>query len=89
MITQTGLYNDPKVDQKVKVSQKSGSELPAPPPLPKSPSDSWLWRTLPSVNSKTASLWSIQKLSSKTTTKLGKNVESRYPQGLLLPIPET
>ncbi|KAI3795196.1 hypothetical protein L1987_37845 [Smallanthus sonchifolius] len=92
MITQTGLCNDPKVDQKVKVSQKPGSELselPDPPPLPKSPSDSWLWRTLPSVNSKTASLWSNHKLSSKTTTKLRKNVESRYPQGLLLPIPET
>ncbi|KAF5756165.1 hypothetical protein HanXRQr2_Chr17g0811431 [Helianthus annuus] len=86
---QTGACNDPKVDKKVKASQKSGLEMPAPPPLPKSPSDSWLWRTLPSVNSKTAPLWSNHKQSSKTTTKQGKNVQSRYPQGLLLPISET
>ncbi|KAJ0429709.1 hypothetical protein HanHA300_Chr17g0660561 [Helianthus annuus] len=84
-----GACNDPKVDKKVKASQKSGLEMPAPPPLPKSPSDSWLWRTLPSVNSKTAPLWSNHKQSSKTTTKQGKNVQSRYPQGLLLPISET
>lgn len=31
-------------------------ELPAPPPLPKSPSDSWLGRTLPSISSKNSSM---------------------------------
>lgn len=31
------------------------SKLPAPPPLPKSPSDSWLCRTLPSLSTKNAS----------------------------------
>ncbi|KAF5197996.1 putative arginine N-methyltransferase [Thalictrum thalictroides] len=30
-------------------------QLPLPPPLPKSPSESWLWRTLPSISSKNAS----------------------------------
>lgn len=30
-------------------------KLPAPPPLPKSPSDSWLCRTLPSLSTKNAS----------------------------------
>ncbi|KAK6141222.1 hypothetical protein DH2020_025019 [Rehmannia glutinosa] len=32
------------------------SRHPVPPPLPKSPSDSWLWRTLPSVSTKNSSL---------------------------------
>ncbi|KAK4369016.1 hypothetical protein RND71_012808 [Anisodus tanguticus] len=31
------------------------SKVPAPPPLPKSPSDSWLCRTLPSLSTKNAS----------------------------------
>ncbi|KAL0399717.1 UNVERIFIED_CONTAM: hypothetical protein Sradi_2315000 [Sesamum radiatum] len=31
------------------------SKFPVPPPLPKSPSDSWLGRTLPSISSKKAS----------------------------------
>ncbi|KAD7117230.1 hypothetical protein R6Q59_006193 [Mikania micrantha] len=61
MITNTGFC---KVDQKVKI----GSEFVA---LPKSPSDSWLWRTLPSLNSKAASLWSNQK---QCSTKLDKDV---------------
>ncbi|KAL8229627.1 hypothetical protein R6Q57_014527 [Mikania cordata] len=61
MITHTDFC---KVDQKVKI----GSELVA---LPKSPSDSWLWRTLPSLNSKAASLWSNQK---QCSTKLDKDV---------------
>ncbi|XP_057796204.1 uncharacterized protein LOC131012296 isoform X2 [Salvia miltiorrhiza] len=37
-------------------SQQNHSGLPAPPPLPKSPSDSWLWRTLPSMNTKNSPL---------------------------------
>nr|GMD04472.1 uncharacterized protein LOC109162477 [Ipomoea batatas] len=30
-------------------NEDNSSESPLPPPLPKSPSESWLWRTLPSV----------------------------------------
>ncbi|KAH6775405.1 hypothetical protein C2S52_012966 [Perilla frutescens var. hirtella] len=37
-------------------SQQNHFGLPAPPPLPKSPSDSWLWRTLPSMTTKNPSL---------------------------------
>lgn len=37
-------------------SKQNNSGLPAPPPLPKSPSDSWLWRTLPSMTTKHSSL---------------------------------
>lgn len=81
MITQTGIFKDPKVDQKVKISrQKNKSELPAPPPLPKSPSDSWLWRTLPSVSLKPASSRLDPNYPSNATAKLNKNVPSRYPQ---------
>ncbi|XP_024961115.1 uncharacterized protein LOC112501654 [Cynara cardunculus var. scolymus] len=84
MKTQMGFCKD------LKVSRQSGLELPATPPLPKSPSDSWLWRTLPSVSSKTASLRSNPKYSSpKIAARLDKNVQLRHPQGLLLPIPET
>ncbi|KAK6142313.1 hypothetical protein DH2020_022661 [Rehmannia glutinosa] len=35
---------------------QNNSRHPFPPPLPKSPSDSWLWRTLPSVSTKNSSL---------------------------------
>ncbi|PWA43145.1 hypothetical protein CTI12_AA407660 [Artemisia annua] len=89
MIKDTGVCKDPKVDKKVKAAQKNGLELPAPPPLPKSPSDSWLWRTLPSVSSKTTSSRSNPKYTSNTTAMVDKNVQSRFPQGLLLPISET
>ncbi|KAI3465844.1 hypothetical protein Pfo_022507 [Paulownia fortunei] len=37
-------------------SHQNYSQLPVPPPLPKSPSDSWLWRTLPSMSTKKSSL---------------------------------
>lgn len=41
------------------IEKSSGSqEFPVPPPLPKSPSDSWLWRTLPSKLSRTPALQS-------------------------------
>ncbi|CAK9133219.1 unnamed protein product [Ilex paraguariensis] len=42
----------PQKDDIFENSYGSYSEFPAPPPLPKSPSDSWLWRTLPSMSSK-------------------------------------
>lgn len=37
-------------------SHETYPDFSIPPPLPKSPSDSWLWRTLPSISSKTSSL---------------------------------
>ncbi|XP_009767174.2 uncharacterized protein LOC107800398 [Nicotiana tabacum] len=41
--------------EKLENSSMAHSVLPAPPPLPKSPSDSWLCRTLPSLSTKNAS----------------------------------
>lgn len=43
----------PKAEE---LEKSNGSYFPIPPPLPKSPSDSWLWRTLPSMSSRTPSL---------------------------------
>lgn len=39
-------------------THRNYSRLHVPPPLPKSPSDSWLWRTLPSMSAKSSSLHS-------------------------------
>lgn len=57
------------------IEKSSGSEeFPVPPPLPKSPSDSWLWRTLPSKSSRTpalqSNLGSPGNQASKTQAKL-------------------
>ncbi|KAF9590205.1 hypothetical protein IFM89_031860 [Coptis chinensis] len=41
------------------------SQFPLAPPLPKSPSDSWLWRTLPSVSSKNSAAFHSRKQCSK------------------------
>lgn len=41
--------------EKLENSCKVHPEFPVPPPLPKSPSDSWLCRTLPSLSTKNAS----------------------------------
>ncbi|MCD7448304.1 hypothetical protein HAX54_040418 [Datura stramonium] len=41
--------------EKLEKSCKVHPEFPVPPPLPKSPSDSWLCRTLPSLSTKNAS----------------------------------
>lgn len=69
-------------DQDLKGSKDGVFELPAPPPLPKSPSDSWLWRTLPSVSSKnTATQWNPKYPSS--------NAQLGHSEGPLLPIPES
>lgn len=43
-------------DKKLKGCEKRDPERPAPPPLPKTPSDSWLSRALPSVSSRSAPL---------------------------------
>uniref|UniRef100_A0A5B7BZ72 DUF688 domain-containing protein n=1 Tax=Davidia involucrata TaxID=16924 RepID=A0A5B7BZ72_DAVIN len=44
----------PEVEN-VENSHGSYSQFPLPPPLPKSPSESWLWRTLPSMSSRNPS----------------------------------
>ncbi|KAL7000567.1 hypothetical protein U1Q18_001718 [Sarracenia purpurea var. burkii] len=41
--------------EKIENSQAIDSQLPLPPPLPKSPSDSWLCRTLPSMSTRNLS----------------------------------
>ncbi|KAL5732074.1 hypothetical protein ACHQM5_004731 [Ranunculus cassubicifolius] len=41
------------------------SQLPLAPPLPKSPSESWLWRTLPSVSSKNGATLHHRKYTPK------------------------
>ncbi|MCD7455582.1 hypothetical protein HAX54_028703 [Datura stramonium] len=41
--------------EKLENSCVAQSKLPAPPPLPKSPSDSWLYDTLPSLSTKNPS----------------------------------
>lgn len=57
-------------------------ELPLPPPLPKSPSESWLWRTLPSVSSKnpfphsTLGMQMHHKLQTSKPTTLGPKWET-------------
>lgn len=89
MVIETEFFKDPKVEQDLKVNRESESELPAPPPLPKSPSDSWLWRTLPNVSSKTQSLRTNRKYPSSVTRAKPEKIELRNPQGLLLPIPES
>ncbi|KAG8386799.1 hypothetical protein BUALT_Bualt03G0186400 [Buddleja alternifolia] len=82
-------------------SNKKYSEFPVPPPLPKSPSDSWLWRTLPTMSTKNVSQRShpqkpVFKAPSsdikweaivKSTKVQRPNL--RYSEELLTPIPET
>lgn len=46
-----GVINkQPPMEENQENPKESFSEFPLPPPLPKSPSDSWLWRTLPSIS---------------------------------------
>ncbi|KAK9051291.1 hypothetical protein SSX86_027918 [Deinandra increscens subsp. villosa] len=68
-------------------------EHPAPLPLPKSPSDSWLCRTLPSVSSKKApALWIPKYPSSNTVAndpKTDENIQLQSPQEQMSPMPES
>lgn len=45
----------------------SSVQSTVPPPLPKSPSESWLWRTLPSISS--SNLFSLSNLGSQVNPK--------------------
>lgn len=81
-------------DKKMKGYEQKLYELLAPPPLPQSPSDSWLWRTLPSASSKqmTPIKWNAKDGPSSDTLasdqETDKNNESQSPQGPLDTIPE-
>ncbi|XP_076951434.1 uncharacterized protein LOC143624782 [Bidens hawaiensis] len=56
-------------DKQLKASESRVFELPVPPPLPKSPSDSWLCRTLPSVPLKNTHMrWNNKYPSSNMLT---------------------
>ena len=63
-------------DKDLKGSRDGVFELPAPPPLPKSPSDSWLWRTLPAVSSKNTGVRWNQKYPS-SNDQLGHSEVNR------------
>lgn len=54
-------------------SHQNYSQLPIPPPLPNSPSDSWLWRTLPSMSVKNASLRSYLGAETKPQNQVSKD----------------
>ncbi|GER41947.1 hypothetical protein STAS_18707 [Striga asiatica] len=49
-------------------SEQMSSRHPLPPPLPKSPSDSWLWRTLPSLSTKNSSINPRDRFSKAPTS---------------------
>ncbi|XP_076907031.1 uncharacterized protein LOC143563359 isoform X1 [Bidens hawaiensis] len=80
-------------DKQLKASESRVFELPVPPPLPKSPSDSWLCRALPSVPLKNAHMrWNNKYPSSNMLTndpKADDNIRLRNPQGQLYSIPES
>lgn len=61
--------------EKLENSRVTHSKLPAPPPLPKSPSDSWLCRTLPSLSTKNPSSRSYvgTGISPECIIKVGQN----------------
>ncbi|KAI3818423.1 hypothetical protein L1987_12230 [Smallanthus sonchifolius] len=98
----TKKYEDPEVglevlddlngDKQLKASEARVFEHPVPPPLPKSPSDSWLCRTLPSVSSKNAHMrWNPKYQSSNMVgnySKTDENIQLGNPQGQLNSIPE-
>ncbi|KAI3498062.1 hypothetical protein L1887_33786 [Cichorium endivia] len=86
---ETEVVDERNGDQNSKDSEDCVFERPAAPPLPKSPSDSWLGRTLPSVSSKR---WNPRFRSSNvvsTDTESDKSTQLRIPKGPLLPIPES
>ncbi|XP_022870723.1 uncharacterized protein LOC111389968 isoform X2 [Olea europaea var. sylvestris] len=54
--TTESLRQQPQESEKLENSHQSHLPFPVPPPLPKSPSDSWLFRTLPSMSTKNSFL---------------------------------
>ncbi|KAF5757226.1 hypothetical protein HanXRQr2_Chr17g0824061 [Helianthus annuus] len=100
---ETKKFEDPEVgleviddingDKQLKAYEGKLFELPVPPPLPKSPSDSWLGRTLPSVSSKNAHMrWNNRYPPSSMMAndpKTDEKVRLRNPQGQLNSIPES
>ncbi|KAI3744094.1 hypothetical protein L1987_57169 [Smallanthus sonchifolius] len=85
--------DDAKGNHKLKDYDTKLFEHPAPPPLPKSPLDSWLCRTLPSVSSKKApTLW-IPKFPSSNTLandpKTDENIQLQSTQEQMSPMPES
>ncbi|KAI3731763.1 hypothetical protein L1987_62952 [Smallanthus sonchifolius] len=99
---ETKKYEDPEVglevlndlngDKQLKASETRVFEHPVAPPLPKSPSDSWLCRVLPSVSSKNTHMrWNPKYPSSNMVanySKTDENVRLGNPQGQLNSIPE-
>ncbi|KAL3821411.1 hypothetical protein ACJIZ3_007316 [Penstemon smallii] len=79
-------------------SHKKFSEFPVPPPLPKSPSDSWLCRTLPSISTKNLPRHSFQGASTNPHDQVTKDFKweaivkstnvKRYSEEMLTTIPE-
>lgn len=63
-------------DKQLKASATRFFELPAPPPLPKTPSDSWLFRTLPSVSSRNTHMRWNQKYPSSNTLANDQKTDS-------------
>ncbi|KAK7290390.1 hypothetical protein RIF29_04785 [Crotalaria pallida] len=62
-------------DSKINTQQIVLAENPLPPPLPKSPSESWLWRALPLVSLKNSFMHSNQAAESNTK-RLDSNTTS-------------
>ncbi|KAK2665894.1 hypothetical protein Ddye_004468 [Dipteronia dyeriana] len=85
-------------------SHENYSQLLLPLPLPKSPSDSWLKRTLPTVSKKNSPSWSSLGTCDYTTVQVSSKTSSvnpmwetivktsnghlRFSEELLAPIPE-
>lgn len=66
-----------KDDQLLKEQSGDFAQSPLPPPLPKSPSESWLWRTLPSIplrnlSALTSNLGSTKRLECNTSSTSSK-----------------
>ncbi|KAJ7968713.1 DUF688 family protein [Quillaja saponaria] len=72
--------NSNVISDQIKLADDSGNVIadslqsPAPPPLPKSPSESWLWRTLPLVSLRNSFLSSSNGGSQSHTKKKGSSM---------------
>ena len=68
MITKGKLDGDQIVKEELGNVNTSLVQSPLPPPLPKSPSESWLWRTIPSVSLRNS--FSHLKVGGKAQSKM-------------------